>query len=57
MCLVISRNYIENHFADIAEKASVIEKRLDDSNLNKKALIAENNIIFPSVLHTACRIF
>lgn len=42
VCLVMSRGYIENHFEDILEKASVIEYRLDDSGLNRQDLIAEN---------------
>ena len=42
VCLVMSRQYIENHFADIQKYAGVIEKRLDDSDLNREALIAEN---------------
>ena len=42
VCLVMSRAYIENHFADIQKFASVIEKRLDDSDLCKEDLIAEN---------------
>ena len=42
VCLVMSHRYIENHFADIADKASIIEQRLDDSDLNKAELIAEN---------------
>ena len=42
VCLVMSKAYIENHFADILEKTNIIEKRLDDSCLNKEALIAEN---------------
>lgn len=42
VCLVMSENYIENHFADIVKKASVIECRLDDSDLSKDELIAEN---------------
>ncbi len=42
MCLVMSRQYIENHFADIRAYASIIEQRLDDSDLNKEDLIAEN---------------
>ena len=42
LCLVMSRQYIENHFEDIQKFASVIENRLDDSDLNKDALIAEN---------------
>lgn len=42
VCMVMSRQYIENHFADIRKYASVIERRLEDPDLNKEALIAEN---------------
>ena len=42
VCLVMSRRYIEEHFADIQGYACVIEHRLDDSGLDKDALIAEN---------------
>ena len=42
ICLVMSRVYIENHFADIIGYANIIEQRLDDSYLNKEELIAEN---------------
>ena len=42
VCLVMSRQYIENHFADIQKYASVIEDRMDDSGLNQEELIAEN---------------
>ena len=41
-CLVMSRQYIENHFGDIRGFANVIEQRLDDSGLDQEALIAEN---------------
>jgi 2-phosphoglycerate kinase len=41
-CLIMSRQYIEDHFADIQAYASVIERRLDDSDLNRENLIAEN---------------
>ena len=41
-CLIMSRNYIEKHFADIQSYASIIECRLDDSDLNQADLIAEN---------------
>ena len=41
-CLIMSRKYIEEHFADIQSYASVIESRLDDSDLNQADLIAEN---------------
>ncbi len=42
VCLVMSRNYIENHFADIVKNANIIEHRLEDSDLNQEELIAEN---------------
>ena len=42
VCLVMSQRYIENHFADIVAYGSVIESRLDDSDLDKDELIAEN---------------
>ena len=42
VCLVMTRQYIENHFEDILAKANVIEHRLDDCGLNKDDLIAEN---------------
>ena len=42
VCLVMSREYIENHFADIQAYASVVEHRLDDSALNRETLIEEN---------------
>ena len=42
VCLVMSRRYIENHFADICGYANVIERRLDDSDLTAEKLIAEN---------------
>lgn len=42
VCLVMSRPYIENHFADIEKYANVIEHRLDDSDFDPEELIAEN---------------
>ena len=42
LCLVMSRQYIEMHFAQIQAFANVIERRLDDSGLSKEELIAEN---------------
>lgn len=42
LCLVFSEQYIEDQFADIVSFGSVIEKRLDDSGLNKEELIREN---------------
>lgn len=41
-CLIMSRRYIESHFAQIRNHANVIEARLDDSGLDMEALIREN---------------
>ena len=41
-CLIMSRSYIANHFDDIRSYASVIENRMDDSDLDKEELIADN---------------
>ena len=41
-CLIMSRRYIENHFADILGYDNVIEQRLDDSGLEMEGMIAEN---------------
>ena len=42
VCLVMSRTYIEDHFADICGYAGVIEQRMDDSGLDRAELIDEN---------------
>ena len=42
VCLIMSREYIENHFSDIRSYGSAIEQRLDDSGLCKENLIREN---------------
>ena len=42
VCLLMSRRYIERHFADIQRYACVIERRLDDSDLTMETLILEN---------------
>ncbi len=41
-CLIMSRDYIETHFEDIRNHASVIEDRMDDEWLNPESLILEN---------------
>lgn len=41
-CLVMTKEYIENHFSDIKMHSNIIEKRLDDSGLSMKSLIEEN---------------
>lgn len=40
--LIMTRQYIQNHFADIRNNANVIEARLDDGWLNPESLIREN---------------
>lgn len=41
-CLVMSRNYIEQHFSDIKKYACEIEQRIDDTWCTKESVI-ENN--------------
>lgn len=40
-CLILTKKYIENHFAEIIKFANVIEKRIT-TDINKHALIADN---------------
>ena len=42
LCLIMSKAYIEEHFADIKNYASVIEKRLDDGYCTMDTVLAEN---------------
>lgn len=44
LCLILSANYIENHFDDIVRYGSVIESRLDDSDLSREDLTRENQM-------------
>lgn len=41
-CLVMSEEYIKNHFDDIKRYANVIENRLDDKDFTIKSAIADN---------------
>ncbi len=41
-CLVMSENYIRNHFADIKKYADVIEARLDDEWCTMENVLADN---------------
>lgn len=41
-CLVMSKSYIESHFADIRAYASVIEERLDDEYCTMENVLKEN---------------
>ena len=42
LCLVMSARYIREHFADIKKFASVIEKRLDDSDCTMETVLKDN---------------
>jgi len=41
-CLVMSEQYIRNHFDDIKKYASVIEDRLDDSDCTMESVLEDN---------------
>lgn len=41
-CLVMSENYIKNHFASIKRYASAIENRLDDEACNMENVLKDN---------------
>lgn len=41
-CLVMSENYIRNHFADIKAYANTVENRLDDGACTIESLLEEN---------------
>lgn len=45
ICLVMSRNYILNHFADIKKHADVIERRADDGDFTQKEALKDNENI------------
>ena len=41
-CLVLSENYIRNHFTDIKKYANVIENRLDDEWCTMESVLEDN---------------
>ncbi|MBQ6426432.1 MAG: adenylate kinase [Clostridia bacterium] len=41
-CLIMTTRYIENNYSDIIKYADGIEKRLDDSDLDREELIRNN---------------
>ena len=41
-CLIMSENYIKNHFDDIKKYAGIIETRLDDTGCTLEHVLAEN---------------
>ena len=48
-CLVMSENYINNHFADIKRYANVIENRIDDGWCTAKSVKEDNAYILEMV--------
>ena len=42
ICLVMSENYIRNHFKEIKEYANVVENRLDDSYCTMESVLEDN---------------
>ena len=41
-CLIMSENYIKNHFTDIKKYASIIENRVDDSDCTPQGVLKDN---------------
>ena len=44
-CLVMSRQYIQNHFDEIRKYANVIEDRMDDAGCTMEMLYRENAVL------------
>ena len=42
LCLIMSKNYIQNNFSDVLSSENVIEKRLTSCDLTQEKLIEEN---------------
>lgn len=45
-CLVMTENYIKNHFADIKKYANVVENRLDDEWCTLESVLEDNAAVF-----------
>lgn len=41
-CLVMSEQYVKNHFEDIKEYANVVEQRLDDERCTMESVLIDN---------------
>ena len=54
-CLIMTPNYIQNHFSDIKNYANIIEKRLDDSWFTKEIALKENQINLELCKQNNCR--
>lgn len=54
-CLIMSEQYINDHFSDILAYGSAIEQRLDDSGCNASELIADNRWNLEQCQEHGCR--
>ena len=54
VCLIMSSNYIEEHFNDIIKYASVVENRGDDDWCEKELLIRDNQISYTMCKQYGC---
>ena len=52
-CLVMSENYINNHFSDIKKFANVVEDRLDDEDCTRESVLRDNARILELCLRHA----
>lgn len=53
-CLVMTKEYIDNHFWDIKKYANAIERRLDDSYCTLQSMIEENTENLRLCIEHAC---
>jgi len=51
VCLIMSQEYIKNHFADIKKYANVIEDRLEDEWCTMENLLADNRQMLAQAQH------
>ncbi len=51
LCLVMSENYIRNHFSDIKHYANIIEKRLDDDCTIESVLNDNSEVLRLAQIH------
>ena len=54
VCLIMSREYIRTHFADIKRHACIIENRLDDSWINEQVLVKDNEAMLSGCIENGC---
>ena len=54
ICLVMSREYIREHFADIRKHASAIEQRLDDDGCTLDSVLQENAMFLEKCQEYGC---